>query len=657
MSPDTVPYIASDLPSPRANAMAAPEFLATSLSSDSVEVRALIADTRRAEFLRKLSDGEFAPIILLTGAAGAGKTTVMRMICESREAAILTRYLPRQKRNDDVSSDREWSSADERRGAFFAHDMYKGAYAFPAKHFSLAMKELRPEQALLIQIARGHEVASLVEACQQIYPMAPVVPLRIDAPISVISSRLNVRTSTESGEVEERLAAIGKLKRNDEAEEPYLEKLYGQRTILSLTAGDIVRFTSDIPDTAQRALDRSSLGEMVNQSIANARSHSKALADDVLKIRTVDYGDRFVPDGLIDVLENDLIPATLGLGPVGAFVPALKGGTAMRFYAENTGRAVSPDIDFTMIHSATMARHAEDALFKLLGAHIPMVNRWDKTQWPAFGAHAEARSRRTGEVIELDALLTSRVRPLGKGFCYEFPYDAHDNFMRRTVALPNGSHAYLVPPEHTLLEKLAAGRGADQKKFDLYDSAGIITQVPLNPSLLHKVISLQRFDPQIDQTIVPLLMTDKPIALDDLFEPLGIESQMFRDIAREISEEYSAASIGAPQERRVLTATALKQIAFLDRATRMLDKMRLDADMPVDIGGEIVTAADRFGRTKLQSGIAWLQTFFEHFGRFETGRSDVFVRRGAATDQRLESAFFGGLEEQIVRLQRLRQNA
>lgn len=616
-----------------------------------------LKNMQRECYLQEICAGRIAPVIVLTGAAGAGKTTVMRLISEIREAKILNRFLPRQKRSDDVATDREWTSTEEKRGVFFAHDMYKGAYAFPTKEFSLLMKELRGDQALLIQIARGHEVAGLIEACQRIFPIAPVLSLRIDAPFQVISSRLSSRTTAEKGEIEERLAAIAKLQSNDDAESPYLERVYGQTTFLSLTADDIARHSHQLAENGAQCapLTRETLGAQLDIKVAEAMNRSKTLAKDILRERSLAYGDRFVPDGLTDVLENLLIPAIQkATGDVNT-IPALKGGTAMRFYAEATGRAVSPDIDFTLVRSKLIADCTERALNALTGTSVPMVDRWDKAQWPAYGAHAEVKSERTGQTIELDALLVSRVRPHGRGFCFEYNYDAHDHFMRRTVNLPNGGKVYIVPPEHTLLEKLAAGRGADQGKFDLFDSAGIITQCPLDPSLLHKIIASQRFDPlTLDRELAPLLTNPNPIAIEHLFPLLGIESPLFQNIVRSISPEYRAESIGAPNEKRTLSATALKQIAFLDRAHRMVQKILDDAHIPVDIGGETISTADRYGLDRLSAQVTWVADFFEHFARFETGRSDVFVRRGPATNRELETSFFEGLGQQIVRLQQLK---
>lgn len=347
-----------------------------------------------------------------------------------------------------------------------------------------------------------------------------------------------------------------------------------------------------------------------------------------------------IPTEVMEVLDSRLIPEARGLG----IHLVLKGGCAIAAFLDGSGRAVSPDVDYTVF-----IRHEDfNALIELTQAFTH--NREVKIQAQP-GAQFSHRSTKisglyqqeNGTEVELDAVPVRRVvREMPSqsgGFVFEFKYDAVSHQHRRTVILPSGQVLSVVPPELALVEKLTAARGMEQGKFDLFDSAGLLATFKLDTDLVGRYILRQRFKESLD---TPLACEPLQLAgLGQRLQELGVEDPKLKGLVVERTLRAIQAGAAEPTEiRQFLTPTRIKQLMLADALLDGMNKVRslIDAD---DSLPEKYRIKFRWGEGRLHEGLGQLETFIYAITVSDTLDSSNYVRRTPKSSR--QSNFFDSI--------------
>src|SRR5439155_1566874 len=138
----------------------------------------------------------------VSGQSGSGKTFLVNVLKEL-DVEPTTRLMPRARRADDVQQDKAWALAlrpDEKQnaidpygphGIFFCDYKYQGYYGFPSQDL---IHSLRSHQGASLIIGRCVEIPAAIDGCQSIFPLAPIVNIRLDVPLEIIARRLVGRT-------------------------------------------------------------------------------------------------------------------------------------------------------------------------------------------------------------------------------------------------------------------------------------------------------------------------------------------------------------------------------------------------------------------------------------------------------------------------------
>jgi hypothetical protein len=369
----------------------------------------------------------------------------------------------------------------------------------------------------------------------------------------------------------------------------------------------------------------------------------------MLDTRVVQYGGRFIPDAVLDTLENILVPAFKRAGD-GEAVPrwCIKGGLAVAFYLPES-RPVSPDIDFAVRSGATAERLLGRVIADILKEETKFTEASPKPVYHDRKFYGEVVSKAFGEKVELDALTATRIQPDDRSFCYKFDLDSYMEFHRRTVKLPNGTTVDLCPPEQIVLEKLIAGRGLELNKFDLFDSAGLMATVPMQPTIFRRIIELQAFDPELDQGVISALSASGTIPTEKALAALGIsdDDPVAQVTIRKLPELTVTSELPEmPSPLRAFTLTELKKVCMAQRAVASLDRIVASVDTNLHAGMEITSIAERFGRDKVLGAVKTLKMQLLHYVEFEVGVRDVFVRRDPIQSRSIAERYFSHLERQ-----------
>lgn len=572
----------------------------------------------------------------------------------SLKLAPTERFMPRPRRGDDVESDRAWTvdrptPEGERRvspnrngsqSIVFSDHKYQGYYAFPGRDL---VRLVREGEGATVIIGRCVEIPAFVEACQNLLPLTPVVPIRLDVPLQILASRLARRGEAYPGELHERISLLEGMHRDDRPQLEALTAVYGLTSLLSITKDEIRRFGYHREQIKDLNSEVSSL--LLKEAIEHARKQAGTLAKDLLRERTIHYKHPYIPDALIDVLDNKLLPAAEKLG----LKLALQAGLAVGIYLEEA-RPISLDIDFTLCQTKKSGANLQALAKEITGKDLPVKATWDKQVYHAEGVFSGAMSDKFQEHVELDGLVVTRLQSRNEGFCFEFGLDGLEYFHRRTVNLPSGRQIALIPPERIVLEKLAAGRGPEIHKFDLFDAAGLLAKLPVNPSLVRKMLESQRYMPEIDRDIAPMLANEVKLGTAGLLDALHIDHPKLREIALSMGGAITLPLDHAlPSPDKNLTLDGLKKLALIHSVDRSLTRIAESLDEEWKIGERTTTIAQHFGREAVLAGVEGLRQQLLYFAEFELGRNDIYVRRPSNASG-YRAAFFSQLEAQRARL-------
>jgi hypothetical protein len=566
--------------------------------------------------------------------------------------------MPRQRRPSDTSGDTPWTYADHDREAsdskhpdniIFSNVKYKGYYGFPGASIVECLKDGKMPVMLVTSYI---EMTQLAEALYNTAPVAPQITLRLEIPQEVLPGRITTRVGADPTEHQERLERLSGLVRADLLQTPLLHKVYDTRVIWNVMPSEVESFgyfASQI-----KPLTPDALAAMIVEAKVNAIDRAKQEARDILEPRPLEYGNPVVPNSIIEVLDNVLLPEaarTLADSAVasGESPIILKAGLAAAIYLGDKGRVVSPDIDFVLTEHPNGKRLMELLMEELTSSPLIWLDGKDKAVYHCEGLKGASTSS-DGTNVELDALLITRVQPHPKGFVFLCTHDEHDIFLRRTVVTPKGYRVGMIPPEQLCVEKLLAGRGPEINKFDLFDASGLLAKYQLNPHLIKKMLDLQRYDQHVDGDVAALLhnmpaeLTDGDLAALGITEP-GIQ-HIVRSLGKLVQDEHAE----YPSEERFLTNSALKRFAFLSAVECSLKKVEsIMNDNVFAVAGELVSIGGRFGEENVRAGIARLRAQVRLQAEYYVGMHDTFVKR-ALTSEGCKQRFFKNLDEQRTRL-------
>lgn len=635
----------------------------------------------REGLLRALADGVVPVSLIFSGLPGSGKTTLLGQLFE-REHLLgsitpTTRLLPRERRETDPPSDVPWSAAPTQgNGAtytpdqvLFSNQKYQGYYAFPASGIK---ESLVRGSTPAMMVTSYSEMMQLIEGISNVIPLAPITSIRVEVPHDVLPSRIMVRPGAHPNEHIERIEKLGNLVRADQLQARPLHTVYGTRSVVNVTEKEIRDF--GFFAAQMHPVTPDALAAMVVEAASIAVSKAAHEAKDILTPRVLTYGMAQIPDSIIDVLDRVVLPTVQKQLPAekGLDDFIIKAGLAAAIYLGPNARVVSPDIDFTFEDGP----QAKVLMEQVMEALCPTLPEWtdgmNKAVYHCEGLKGEAVAK-DQTVVELDAILTTRVQPSEQGFCFMCQHDELDLFHRRTVTTPGGYSFSLVPPEQLCVEKLIAGRGPDINKFDLFDAAGLLSQFPLNPNLVKKMIEVQGFRPEVDEAAAQVIRSNAGDFSPETLSRLGIkntfcQTQLQRIVAQDslatvsLLNEITPGSIPAEQlkrselelsqelwEQRRISVKSLKQMAMISSVLESLSQIeRILNDRVFTIDGKRYSISDRFDPTLVQAGVARLRDQMTHLAEFHIGTFDSYVYRGSNKTEM--EKFFEKLPEQQSRL-------
>ena len=480
-------------------------------SSPTMGITTKAALPEREDYLRRLMLGDVAPIFLISGASGSGKTHVAKKL-EEFGVVPSERLITRQRRSADGPEDVSWSAESPviKDPLIVSYGKYGDHYGFQRE---LILKALSGTSTSVI-VGDAGKFLVFFEAIQNLAPLIPIVPLRVDVPLEIAAERMLQRPKAHSGEslirdrINRRIDTWERLQLAD------IKRFSGLHTLLNLFPNEIERLNSK--SNQVKPLTPEFLRELVNKFKLENQQHVKAICSDLLRPRVIDSAPEGVSEELFDALVNKLVPAA----DKHQLPVVIKGGLAVAFYladakkqggvdnfpglfdrnrvllgcgsiSQDVTRPVSPDIDFVIRTPEELS--AVEQIFSELNAAPSAVRNYSEK--PVFKSLkvSSAFEGLNGALIELDAIAMSRIKPDGSEFCFSFPYDEVIHFMHREVRLPNDAVAAVVPPEYLIVEKLTAARGAAMGKLDIFDSAILLATQPLRQSLLKRMIEMQSY--------------------------------------------------------------------------------------------------------------------------------------------------------------------
>jgi len=606
--------------------------------SDSGACRSIASDYEKRAHVHSIARGEVPPIVIISGHSGSGKSFIAEELQESGFIPS-SRYITRPRRESDSANDLPWDS--NRNQPVFAYTKYDEHYGFPAREIVNTLK-----QGLGSTIICGDlgKVAPLVESLSSLVPLVPVIVIRLEVPLSIAQQRLTQeRSEAYPGESEIRNYYNRILEGWENKQVADLKAFYDLHTVVNLSPIEHNR------QTYEREQLKPLTPELLHKLLAGFKedsvNSSKLIAEEILEKKYLNYDQRGVSNSIVAALDEHLVPLceSRGLSPV------LKGGLAVAAYLLNAtskdypmtmdderkscltftaspttpiDRTVSPDIDWTMIPSSRNISSYQEVLSDINGSPVNFKRNSNKAVFNSDKASAQINI--DGEVIELDAIAMSRVKPDKQNFTFDFKYDSLVHHQHRELTLPSGRTVQVVPPEFLVMEKLCAGRGEELGKLDLFDSASLLVTQALDKNLLQRLINAQKFNTELDGNLdlkSPPPVADSATRLRDA----GIQDQKLLNIVLERLLLSRQETIHDGMKFQ-WTPDAIKQIAFLDSLLTSIDKIEQAALKPEGsaLGKKLMQS---FTEIDLMNATSAFRRFVYYYASYQVGRSDIFVRR------------------------------
>jgi hypothetical protein len=161
----------------------------------------------------------------------------------------------------------------------------------------------------------------------------------------------------------------------------------------------------------------------------------------------------------------------------------------------------------------------------------------------------------SGAHVELDLIPVCRFIPDSTGFMYEFSADV-EKTDSGTPFVEGLQGVRLNSIETILCEKLGLGRGSEMGKFDIVDSALLLSLAPVSPDAVSRIVHAQEFKADLES---PLDHAQRAKRVEDAF--------------RHISDAAEIATlIGCGQD-----SSCLKRLAFIARMLSGLERANSEA--------------------------------------------------------------------------------
>lgn len=164
-------------------------------------------------------------------------------------------------------------------------------------------------------------------------------------------------------------------------------------------------------------------------------------------------------------------------------------------------RPVSADIDWTCPPGEIPVRQHLAILGAASGHTVTCTEDRESCAHIVYGSKIARGSMmvRDGSKVELDLIPTCRFAPDATRFMYEFGIEPSSEIVRTPKPAIDGVR--LNSREIILSEKLGLGRGADLGKFDIVDSALLLSLGPIEPRSLKETLGQQRYSEVVDGRI------------------------------------------------------------------------------------------------------------------------------------------------------------
>jgi hypothetical protein len=625
----------------------------------------------RAQYLQALIDQRLPVVIGVAGITQAGKSTITDALVEEHGFVPATKLLPRTLRDNEGDGYKPWVSTEiaakistsnsevparfdttPPKEILLADQAFSGLYAISARN--VAEQYLKGRSTAVI-LGRAEENYLLHEGAREAIPLVPIGVIQLEVPLKILRHRALNAGVIDPAEVSKRLQAMEDFEIGDQRQMAALAMSLPVTTVMNVTAAEMQTFRMCAGQI--KPLGKSEIADLVESLSAEIRSEAAAYAQDLHRVRVLQYGTSVIPDSVVQVLEDNLQPAL----NQNCLTPYLCGGLAVALYMlgdNQTVRPVSPDIDFVLRTDTDLGSspiNMEDrlsaALLDLNCAHREIKDGGWNPQYLTRQAKSEVRSSQaTGEQkVELDCLLAIRLIPKGSLFCFELPLDQHAAFFRRDVVLPNGNTVPLAPLEHLLVDKLIMGRGQEIAKFDLFDCAGLLARGPVDVSLVRRLIDYQRYAPGLDKPMQELVSKGQPIGFDELCLGLNVIDPKMKSALLWANKPFAAESEHL-NGSRTLTLDGLKRLAMTNRLVNSLNRILSERDAEYALGaGKSTTIADAYNQSELNTQANRLKEFLLYYVEFILEREELYVMHPAA-DLSTKTGFFRKLEGQTRRL-------
>ncbi len=614
----------------------------------------------RQVYFKELADGNIPPVVLVFGQSSSGKSSAISML-ESHGFKSVDRLITRPLRESDGSFEVVWKpdqlpvTTDSSNSAktppadvLFAIYNYGNYYANPAGSLQRLISQ-RGSPGVGILMGKLLDLPNVEEALSNILPGLPVLPVRLDVQPSVLAGRLSARKESCTGEQSQRLIKLAGKYIEDQMQLAAYVEMYGLRQLPNLLPDEAIRFgvmhaSPLIPET---------LPKVLAPDLKRVKEHSTRIAKDILSVRTMTFGCGHVPESILHTMQDVLMPQLKALG-----IPAyLKGGVAVAAYLGNLSRRVSMDVDFTVPCDPTLLPKLMELHMNIENVHGRVADKdWVpegnfQERWAVSNYRSILRKGimlHEGHKVELDEIVITRLQPENRGFCYEFICDHGDRMSARTVQLPNGDRMQLLPPEHLLLEKLIAGRGAEMKKFDFFDSAGLLATQIIDPNMVHKLVFQQAYNPKIDYDVAQLVekLPGGLLTVKQFVAQLGIEAPgrlVEINGNRLVDPGKAHSSIDDNISTAPLSLTALKHLMMLGRLEHSISRIEAGLDETYQIYfGQSRSIKEMHGEAVLLH-LHSFRRLLEAYATYEVGRGDIFVRRQSTSAAQIDQ-FFQRLE-------------
>jgi hypothetical protein len=591
----------------------------------------------------KLRDGLIEPVLLISGASGAGKSYVIKLLNQLGVESA-PRLITRPGRVSDAESDLQWDPSESASGSsriHFAYKKYDNFYGFRLKDFICSVKAGTRSAYIAGDLGK---IAPMVEAMNSVMPLVPIISLRLEVPLQLVKERLaTLRQEAFAGEAAQRTNSNSALESWEASQIQALKNFYDLHTLLNITVNEHARL--NVPGLEPMGSEL--INKLVAQFIVEAKKRSALMAREILKEIPLNSVAGAAPPELIEVLRDRLVP----IARAKHAIPVLKGGLAVALYLANADhttpesekllplhkqhgapsdilRKVSNDVDWTLVDSIhNRASHLE-MIEMLSGQPVEMRDYLEKPIFNSLKASSVCSAPSGGAPVELDLIARSRVRPPGSDFCFEFVHDSVLGHYRRDIHVDGQPVLQMVPPEMLVLEKLVAARGSELNKFDLFDAVSLIMVQPLCATVFKRMLESQRYNQELDR---PALQDGEVVYNPDLIKDDALRAilNVRRNSPSSAPNEGTDVEHAMPGFELSLAENGhtLKQFALLDAALAGISKARSQVDSSVETVSGQKSLSEIFGREKVLESLAQFEKLLYYLARFQIGREDIFVKR------------------------------